>query len=186
MQSRGFLKAIPAAAMLPAVQSAPRLKIADIRVVALKTIRETGTMEAAWNPGTSTTQRIGGGSFTEIRTDQGLTGIGPGMDAASVPAAKVAIAGQGPLRHRTVRRPAALLRGSQLARGLESRDRPLGSHRQGGPAAALQALGGGQGTRARVCQHDSAIDTRRKGADGCRAQSSGLESHQAAACITRP
>jgi len=48
--------------MLPAVQSAPRLKIVDIRVVALKTIRETGTMEAAWNPGTRGTYRIGGGS----------------------------------------------------------------------------------------------------------------------------
>ena len=96
MQRRDFLKAIPAAALLPAVQSAPRLKITDIRVVSLKTIQETGTMEAAWNPGTSTIERIGGGSFTEIRTDQGLTGIGPGMDAPSVPGAKALLLGKDP------------------------------------------------------------------------------------------
>ncbi|MGO9255714.1 MAG: mandelate racemase/muconate lactonizing enzyme family protein [Bryobacteraceae bacterium] len=96
MQRRGFLKAIPAALMLPAAQSASRLKITDIRVVALKTIRETGTMEAAWNPGTRTTYRMGGGSFTEIRTDQGLTGIGPGMDTASVPACKAQLLGKDP------------------------------------------------------------------------------------------
>src|ERR1017187_7564247 len=96
MQRRGFLKAIPIAAMLPALQSAPRLKIADIRVVALQTIRETGTMEAAWNPGTRGTYRMGGGSITEIRTDQGLTGIGPGMDAASVPAGKAQLLGKDP------------------------------------------------------------------------------------------
>ncbi len=82
--------------MLPAAQSASRLKITDIRVVALKTIRETGTMEAAWNPGTRTTYRMGGGSFTEIRTDQGLTGIGPGMDTASVPACKAQLLGKDP------------------------------------------------------------------------------------------
>jgi D-galactarolactone cycloisomerase len=96
VQRRGFLKAIPAAMMLPAAQSAPRLKITDIRVVALKTIRETGTMEAAWNPGTRTAYRAGGGSFTEIHTDQGLTGIGPGMEAASVPAAKTQLLGKDP------------------------------------------------------------------------------------------
>jgi len=96
MQRRAFLKAIPAAAMLPALQSAPRLRIVDIRVVPLKTIRETGTMEAAWNPGTRGTYRIGGGSITEIRTDQGLTGIGPGMDAASVAAGKAQLLGKDP------------------------------------------------------------------------------------------
>ena len=39
-------------------------------------------------PRTRGTYRMGGGSFTEIRTDQRLTGIGPGMDAASVAAGK--------------------------------------------------------------------------------------------------
>jgi L-alanine-DL-glutamate epimerase-like enolase superfamily enzyme len=82
--------------MMPAAQSAPRLKIADIRVVPLKTVKETGTMEAAWNPGTRTTYRIGGGSITEIRTDQGLSGIGPGMDAGALQGAKAQLLGKDP------------------------------------------------------------------------------------------
>ena len=96
MLRRDLLKIIPSVAMLPAVQSAPRLKIAGIRVVPLKVVRETGMMEAAWNPGTRTMHRIGGGSFTEIRTDQGLAGIGPGMDAGSLPAAKAQLVGKDP------------------------------------------------------------------------------------------
>ena len=45
-------------------------------------------MEAAWNPGTMTTWRIGGGSIVEIQTDQGLSGIGPGIDPVWLDAAK--------------------------------------------------------------------------------------------------
>jgi D-galactarolactone cycloisomerase len=96
MLRRDFIKAIPPVAMLPAARSAPRLKITDIRVVPLKTVRDVGTMEAAWNPGSMTTHRIGGGSFIEIRTDQGLTGIGPAMDAAALPASKAQLVGQDP------------------------------------------------------------------------------------------
>jgi len=96
MLRRDFLKALPPFAMAPAARSAARLRITDIRVVQLKTVRETGTMEAAWNPGTSSVYRIGGGSFTEIQTDQGLTGIGPGMDVAAIPASKVQLLGKDP------------------------------------------------------------------------------------------
>ena len=96
MLRRHFLKALPPLAMSPAARSAPRLKITDIRVVPLKTVREVGTMEAAWNPGTLTNHRIGGGSFIEIQTDQGLAGIGPGMDIGAIPAAKAQLAGKDP------------------------------------------------------------------------------------------
>jgi hypothetical protein len=44
------------------LHSAVRLKITDVRIVNLKVVRETGKIEMAWNPGTITTQRIGGGS----------------------------------------------------------------------------------------------------------------------------
>jgi L-alanine-DL-glutamate epimerase-like enolase superfamily enzyme len=64
--------------------------------VNLKVVRETGKMEAAWNPGTMTTQQIGGGSFIEIQTDQGLTGIGPAMDPTSLDAAKAQLIGKDP------------------------------------------------------------------------------------------
>lgn len=95
MRRREFLGAT-SLALLPAAQSAPRLKITDIRLVPLKTIRETGSMEPAWNPGTKSTYRIGGGSIIEIQTDQGLTGIGPGMEPASINAAKTRLVGQDP------------------------------------------------------------------------------------------
>ncbi len=81
---------------MPQLHAAVRMKITDIKIVNLKTVRETGKMEAAWNPGTMTTQRIGGGSVVEIETDQGLTGIGPGMDAGSLEAAKAQLVGKDP------------------------------------------------------------------------------------------
>ena len=77
-------------------RSAVPLKITDIRIVNLKVVRETGKMEAAWDPGTLTTERIGGGSVIEIQTDQGLIGIGPGMDAGSLAAAKAQLIGKDP------------------------------------------------------------------------------------------
>jgi D-galactarolactone cycloisomerase len=96
MQRRGFLKALPPIAFSAASRSAPRLKITDVRVTPLRRIRETGTMEAAWNPGTNVNFGVGGGSFTEIRTDQELTGIGPGIDPAALPAAKTQLLGKDP------------------------------------------------------------------------------------------
>ena len=102
MLRRELLKALPPIALAPAVRSAPRLKVTDIRVIPLKTVREVGMIEPAWNPGTPMPQRIGGGSFVEIRTDQGLTGIGPGIDR------RVAVRDQSATdRQRSVRRRAA-------------------------------------------------------------------------------
>jgi D-galactarolactone cycloisomerase len=96
MLRRSFLKTIPAVALMPAVQAAPRLKITDIRLIPLKVLRETGSMEAAWNPGVSTMRRVGGGSCLEIHTDQGLIGIGPAMDAAALANTKAQLVGKDP------------------------------------------------------------------------------------------
>lgn len=103
MQRREFLKSASLAALAPQVpslwpqlRSAVPLKITDIRIVNLRVVRETGTMEAAWNPGTMITERIGGGSVIEIHTDQGLTGIGPGMDTGSLAEAKAQLVGKNP------------------------------------------------------------------------------------------
>ena len=73
-----------------------RLKIIDVKVVNLKVIREAGKMEAAWNPGTVNTYNVGGGSVVEIHTDQGLVGIGPGVDSALAGAAKAQLVGKDP------------------------------------------------------------------------------------------
>jgi D-galactarolactone cycloisomerase len=96
MQRRDFLKAMPLAVLMPQLPAMVRLKITGIRIVKLKVVRETGKMEAAWDPGTVTTWRIGGGSIVEIQTDQGLSGIGPGIDPGASEAAKSQLIGKDP------------------------------------------------------------------------------------------
>src|SRR5271157_4018282 len=96
MLRRSFLKSVPPVVLMPQLRSVPRLKITDIRVVNLKSVRETGKMEAAWNPGTANTYRIGGGSVIEIHTDQGLSGIGPAIDSSSLEASKAQLIGVDP------------------------------------------------------------------------------------------
>ena len=96
MLRRDFLMSAPLAVLMPQLRSAGRLKITGIRIVNLKVVRETGKMEAAWNPGTVTTWRVGGGSVIEIQTDQGLSGIGPGIDPAGLEASKAQLVGRDP------------------------------------------------------------------------------------------
>jgi D-galactarolactone cycloisomerase len=96
MRRRDFLKSAPPVVLMPQLSSAPRLKITDIRIVNLKVVRETGKMEAAWNPGTVNIHRIGGGSVIEIHTDQGFSGIGPAIDAASLELGKEQLIGKDP------------------------------------------------------------------------------------------
>ncbi len=87
---------IPVAVLMPQLRTAVGLKITNVRIVNLKVVRETGKMEAAWNPGAVTTWRIGGGSIVEIQTDQGLSGIGPGIDPAGLEASKSQLIGKDP------------------------------------------------------------------------------------------
>src|SRR5258708_14823473 len=96
MLRRDFLRTVAAAAVAPALQAAPRLKVTDVRLVPLKVLRETGKMEAAWNPGVSTMRRLGGGAYLEIHTDQGLIGIGPDMSTGSIEGTKAQLVGKDP------------------------------------------------------------------------------------------
>lgn len=73
-----------------------RPRITDIKVYRLRTLGETGMMESAWAPGRPYMRRIGGGSFTEITTDQGISGIAPGMSASSINRMKQLLVGQDP------------------------------------------------------------------------------------------
>src|SRR6202044_190502 len=96
MLRRDFLMSLPLTLLAPQLRSAARLAITGVRVVNLKVVRETGKMEAAWNPGTVSTWRIGGGSIVEIQTDQGISGIGPGIDPTGLESAKAQLIGKDP------------------------------------------------------------------------------------------
>ena len=102
MRRRHFLAGVASLGTVPAllaqngVPKPGRLKITSIRVVKLKLIKETGVLEPAWNPGGRASFRAGGGSFTEIRTDQGLVGIGPAIDPALAPGFEAKLAGKDP------------------------------------------------------------------------------------------
>ena len=184
MQRRDFLKSVPPVVLMPQLRSAPRLKITDIRIVNLKSVRETGKMEAAWNPGTVGTYRIGGGSVIEIHTDQGLSGIGPGDRSGALDAGQGAAHRQGPVQHRAIGRSAALLRWAEPAHGFESGNCVVGPHRQGRRPTALQTLGRGQGPCAGLCQHDPAFHSGGKGAHGGPAQIARLEGDQASGALS--
>ena len=73
-----------------------RLRITDLRIVPLRKIKDVGSLEPAWNPGGRSTYSVGGGSYVEVLTDGGLSGIGPGVDPALLPAAKAQLVGEDP------------------------------------------------------------------------------------------
>jgi D-galactarolactone cycloisomerase len=73
-----------------------RLKITEVRLVRLRTIEEAGTLEPAWNPGGEMQFRVGGGAYVEVRTDEGLAGIGPAVDPGLLPAIEKVLVGEDP------------------------------------------------------------------------------------------
>jgi L-alanine-DL-glutamate epimerase-like enolase superfamily enzyme len=79
-----------------AQQRTGRAKIAQVNLHDLRVIREVGSLEPAWNKGGSMRIAVGGGSVLEIRTDQGLTGIGPGIDPGLLEAVRAQLVGKDP------------------------------------------------------------------------------------------
>jgi L-alanine-DL-glutamate epimerase-like enolase superfamily enzyme len=55
-----------------------------------------GSLEPAWDPGGRVMFRVGGGTYLEIHTDEGLVGIGPAMDQSLLPIANEQLAGKDP------------------------------------------------------------------------------------------
>jgi L-alanine-DL-glutamate epimerase-like enolase superfamily enzyme len=99
MKRRDFLAGWAASAgafAAKAQQQAGRSKITEVRLLTLRLVKDVGTLEPAWNKGGSMQFRVGGGSVLEIRTNQGLTGIGPGIDPALLPAVQKQLVGQDP------------------------------------------------------------------------------------------
>jgi L-alanine-DL-glutamate epimerase-like enolase superfamily enzyme len=98
---RGFVMssglALGAPAALAQTSRRPaRLKITGVRAFQLRTVKELGTLEPAWAPGSRMTFRQGGDALVEITTDQGLTGIGPVTNTTNAAAAKNALTGKDP------------------------------------------------------------------------------------------
>lgn len=79
-----------------AMAQSDRPKITDIVVHRMKTLGEARMMESAWAPGRPYMRRIGGGTITEIITDQGISGIAPGLNPANINRMKNLLVGQDP------------------------------------------------------------------------------------------
>ena len=96
MRRRDFLKTLPAVAALPAVPrlKGARIKITGVRNVVLKVSKDMGSYPD-WQ-GNPRAIKIGGGAILEIQTDQGLTGIGPGVDPALIPGVEHLLIGADP------------------------------------------------------------------------------------------
>jgi L-alanine-DL-glutamate epimerase-like enolase superfamily enzyme len=107
---RNFLKALPAASAavaMPALAQVPalngvRIKITDIRVVRLRVVKEIGKFEGFMGPNDLNVVRVGGGNYLEVRTDQGLVGIGSGIDPVQLPMLKSQLLGRDPFEVQTL------------------------------------------------------------------------------------
>jgi len=64
------------------IPSTSPLRITAIKQVELKTLSEVGVVEPAWDPGGQMHFTVGGGAVVEVHTNEGLIGIGPGIDPA--------------------------------------------------------------------------------------------------------
>jgi L-alanine-DL-glutamate epimerase-like enolase superfamily enzyme len=114
MLRRDFLKTLP---LLPALAEIPRLrgariKITDVQLKRTRIVRETGTV-INW-VGLPNKQRIGGTSFIEVHTDQGLVGLGPTAGDSEVAALKEFLNGRDPF---DIERLAAELRNGSSGGG---------------------------------------------------------------------
>jgi D-galactarolactone cycloisomerase len=86
----------PAALASQARPRGLRMKITGVRTFQLKTIKEIGTLEPAWAPGSRMMFRQGGDAIVEIVTDQGVSGIGPVTNSTNPAAAKNQLTGKDP------------------------------------------------------------------------------------------
>ena len=106
MSRRDFLRAgtLALASFAGAFQAAAqtgkapaRIKITDIRSVKLRMVKDLGTMDQiSANPPLRYRTTTGGGSFTEVHTDAGLVGIGPGVDEGTLAFARNLLMGKDP------------------------------------------------------------------------------------------
>jgi L-alanine-DL-glutamate epimerase-like enolase superfamily enzyme len=101
MLRRDFCKALPGLAALPLLMprsaSAARFKITDVRLGKVRLIKDVGVVPRRVGvTGGGLPIQIGGFTFTEVHTDQGLIGLGPGIAPGDLRAAKALLVGRDP------------------------------------------------------------------------------------------
>ncbi len=111
MDRRSFIQSLSvavAASTLPvnaiAAGAVPKMKITDIRSRKIRVIKDLGTValrsglgSMSGRGGDEARVTVGGETFIEVMTDQGLSGIGPGVSAGTLARAKHLLVGQDPL-----------------------------------------------------------------------------------------
>ena len=101
MLRRDFCKALPGLAALPLLMprsaSAARFKITDVRLGKVRLVKDVGVVPRRVGvTGGGLPIQIGGFTFTEVHTDQGLVGLGPGIHPGDLRAAKALLVGRDP------------------------------------------------------------------------------------------
>ena len=110
MLRRDFCKTLPGLAALPLLlprpASAARFKITDVRLIKIRLVKDVGVVPRRVGvTGGGLPITIGGFTMTEVHTDQGLVGIGPGIAPEFVKPAKDLLVGRDPFdinRHAAV------------------------------------------------------------------------------------
>src|ERR1700760_1994524 len=104
MQRRTFLQTMSAAVAATALPTAVmaqgaglNLKITDVKLRKVRLVRELGSNPQR-NPMPPAVSRVGGQTIVEIRTNQGLVGVGPGISQADLARAKRILVGEDPMR----------------------------------------------------------------------------------------
>ena len=73
-----------------------RAYITEVVLLPLKILDNVGVIEPAWDPGGKRPITRGGSSYLEVRTNVGVTGIRPNVDAELIEVAKSFLLGAGP------------------------------------------------------------------------------------------
>ena len=73
------------------------MEITDVCIRRLRVLEDVGVLDLAWSPGDQLLVQKGGGSFVELSTDEGISGIGPEIDDRFLPALKKILIGKDPM-----------------------------------------------------------------------------------------
>jgi L-alanine-DL-glutamate epimerase-like enolase superfamily enzyme len=150
MQRRDLLKALPAAALATSSAAAQvptlngvRMKITDIKIQRLKLVKSLGTLAGFNGPWDINTVNIGGGSFIEVHTDQGLVGIGPAVDPVQLPRLKRDCVGRDPFDLQHIISDTKDISNLSPERHLELLATPEAKSSDNTPTTLIQAAGRG-------------------------------------------